>query len=308
MRSHVLLSFLALLCGCAAQPDREIPLSLGDPPPDDGKLRIIAFGAHPDDAEIKAGGMARKWADAGHHVKLVSMTNGDIGHWKIRGRELAARRFDEVQKAAEILGVRTDVLPVHDGELVPDLAVRRAVVRLIRHWKADVVLAHRPNDYHPDHRYAGINVQDAAYMVTVPFFCPDSPHLTRNPVFLHYSDRFEDPQPFTPDIVVPIDDVVAAKLDALGVMVSQFYEGGANGGESVIPKDEAGARARHQLVRDRFAGRFTAVAESYREHLERALGQEAAASVRHAEAFSVCEYGRQPGEGDLRRIFLLEQR
>ena len=101
MRSQGLLSLLALLCSCATQSDREIALSLGAPPPDDGKLRVIAFGAHPDDAEIKVGGMARKWADAGHHVKLVSMTNGDIGHWKIRGRELAARRFDEVQKALD---------------------------------------------------------------------------------------------------------------------------------------------------------------------------------------------------------------
>lgn len=51
-----------------------------DPPQDDGKLRIIVFGAHPDDAEYRAGGCGVKWAKLGHHVKLVSVTNGDIGH------------------------------------------------------------------------------------------------------------------------------------------------------------------------------------------------------------------------------------
>ena len=49
-------------------------------PPDDGKLRIICFGAHPDDCELKASGVAALWAAQGHHVKLVSVTNGDIGH------------------------------------------------------------------------------------------------------------------------------------------------------------------------------------------------------------------------------------
>src|SRR4051812_28775834 len=58
-------------------------------PPHDGKLRIIAFGAHPDDCELKVGGAAAKWAALGHHVKLVSVTNGDIGHWRQAGGPLA---------------------------------------------------------------------------------------------------------------------------------------------------------------------------------------------------------------------------
>jgi N-acetylglucosamine malate deacetylase 1 len=147
------------------------------PPPEDGKLRIIAFGAHPDDCELKAGGVAAKWAARGHHVKFVSVTNGDIGHWKMAGGPLARRRTEEVKKAARILKIHTQVLDIHDGELEPTLENRRTITRLIRQWKADIVLAHRPNDYHPDHRYTGVLVQDAAYMVTVPFFCPDVPYL-----------------------------------------------------------------------------------------------------------------------------------
>src|SRR5262245_46684672 len=135
-------------------------------PPDDGKLRVICFGAHPDDCEIQAGGTAARWAEKGHHVLLVSVTNGDIGHWSQAGGPLAQRRRNEVQKAHQILGVQGVILDNHDGELLPTIENRRTLVRLIREWKADVVLSHRPNDYHPDHRYTGVLVQDAAYMVT----------------------------------------------------------------------------------------------------------------------------------------------
>ena len=179
-------------------------------PPDDGKLRIIGFGAHPDDNEFRAGGVAALWATQGHHVKFVSVTNGDIGHFQMAGGPLAQRRINEVRRCAEILGITTQVLDIHDGELMPTLENRRTITRLIREWKADIVMAHRPNDYHPDHRYTGVLVQDAAFMVTVPFFCPDTKPLERNPVFVYYSDRFQKPNPFTADVAVSIDDVFKA--------------------------------------------------------------------------------------------------
>jgi LmbE family N-acetylglucosaminyl deacetylase len=125
-------------------------------------------------------------------VKLVSVTNGDIGHWQMAGGPLAQRRTAESAAAAKILGVRVEVLDIHDGELEPTLENRRTITRLIRDWHADIVIAHRPWDYHPDHRYVGVLVQDAAFMVTVPFFCPDTPPLTKNPVFLYSSDRFAE--------------------------------------------------------------------------------------------------------------------
>ena len=154
------------------------------PPSGDGKLRIIVFGAHPDDCEFSAGGTGAKWAALGHHVKFVSCTNGDIGHWGMAGGPLARRRAAEVKKCAEILGNQVQVLDIHDGELMVTMENRRVICELIRDWQADIVIAHRPNDYHPDHRYVGVLVMDAAFMVTVPHFCPDIPHLTKNPVFL----------------------------------------------------------------------------------------------------------------------------
>src|SRR5439155_14480490 len=181
----------------------------------EGKLRIICFGAHPDDCEIQAGGVAAMWATKGHKVKFVSVTNGDIGHWREAGGPLALRRKAEVEAAAKILGITTEVLDIHDGELLPTVENRRTLTRLIREWKADIVMSHRPNDYHPDHRYTGVLVQDVAYMVAVPFFCPEVPPLQNNPVFLFYPDGFQKPNPFQPDIVVSIDPVEEKKLDGL---------------------------------------------------------------------------------------------
>jgi LmbE family N-acetylglucosaminyl deacetylase len=273
-------------------------------PPEDGKLRIIAFGAHPDDCEIQAGGSAALWARRGHHVLFVSVTNGDIGHWREAGGPLALRRKSEVDEAHAILGIQGVVLDIHDGELEPTLENRRTFTRLIRQWNADLVLGHRPNDYHPDHRYTGVLMQDAAYMVTVPFFCPDVPAMKKNPVFMYYADRFEKPSPFEPSVVVSIDPVVDKKLDALGVMISQFAEGGANGGPDLYPaNDPATQKARQAQVREGFARRFQSIATRFPEQLSAWHPGNASPPVKYAEAFELCEYGGQPDRAELKRLF-----
>jgi LmbE family N-acetylglucosaminyl deacetylase len=273
------------------------------PPVDDGKLRIICFGAHPDDCELQAGGTAALWADAGHHVKFVSVTNGDIGHWRDAGGPLARRRRAEVEKADAMLHAATEVLDIHDGELMPTLENRRTITRLIRQWNADIVMSHRPNDYHPDHRYVGVLVQDAAYMVMVPYFCPDVEPLKKNPVFMFYTDRFQKPNPSKPDVAVSIDPVIERKLDALAVMESQFYEGGALGSAALMPDDPAEQQKRRQEVRAGHANRFRGLAKRFREVLDECYGKDRASKVEHAEAFELCEYGRQASRDELRRLF-----
>jgi LmbE family N-acetylglucosaminyl deacetylase len=268
---------------------------------DDGKLRIICFGAHPDDCELKAGGVAILWAAQGHHVKFVSVTNGDIGHWREAGGPLARRRKAEVEQAAKILGITTAVLDIHDGELLPTIENRRTITRLIREWKADIVMSHRPNDYHPDHRYTGVLVQDSAFMVTVPFFCPDIPSLKTNPVFLFYPDSFQKPNPFQPDIAVDIDSVIEKKLDALATLESQFFEGGASGSAELIAGDAAKQEERRRQVRAGHAKRNQATAERFRDKLAEWYGKDN--KVQYAEAFEICEYGRRPDKKELTRLF-----
>lgn len=270
---------------------------------DDDNLGIIVFGAHPDDSEIRAGGSGALWSRHGDHVKFVSMTNGDIGHWEMAGGPLALRRYDEVQKAAKILGVTTEVLDIHDGELMPSLENRKIMTRLIRQWNADIVIAHRPNDYHPDHRYTGVLMQDSAYMVAVPFLCPDTPPLKKNPVFLYSYDKFELPTPFRPDVVVSIDSVIKEKIDALVIMESQFVEGGALGNAQIAPSNETELAAARQRVQERFRLRFAGIADSCRDQLIERYGKEKGSEVQYAEAFEICEYGRQPSSKELKELF-----
>ncbi len=287
------------------QAESETPKTFAGHPvrSDTGNLGIIEFGAHPDDCEIRAGGVGALWSDAGHDVKFVSMTNGDIGHWQMAGGPLALRRNAEVQAAAEILGVTTEVLDIHDGELMPTLENRKIVTRLIRQWNADIVIAHRPNDYHPDHRYTGVLMQDSAYMVAVPFLCPDTPPLKKNPVFLYSYDNFQTPNPFRPDVVVSIDSVIERKVDALAKMESQFLEGGAMGNASRIPANDEEREAGLERVRENFRRRFARVADRCRNKLVELYGEEQGRQVKYAEAFEICEYGRQPSDKELRQLF-----
>jgi N-acetylglucosamine malate deacetylase 1 len=272
---------------------------------DDGKLRIICFGAHPDDAEFREGGVGALWARQGHHVKLVSVTNGDIGHWQMAGGQLAQRRTAEVQEAAKALGTTAEVLDIHDGELVPSLEYRRQIVRLIRNWKADIVISHRPWDYHPDHRYVGVLVQDAAYMVTVRFFCPDTPPLTKNPVFLYSSDHFQKPYPFVADIAVAVDDVFEQKLLAITKLESQVFEGGADGSQALVDSMPPASEPEKRLawVREHFGARQAREANAYRETLIRLYGQQRGTTVKYAEAFEICEYGDRPSPDEIKKLF-----
>jgi LmbE family N-acetylglucosaminyl deacetylase len=266
----------------------------------DRPLRVIVFGAHPDDCDETTGGTAALWAAKGHQVKFVAVTNGDAGHQSEGGGALARRRRAEAQESGRRLGIAEyEVLDNHDGELEPTLAVRQQLIRRIRQWDADVVIAPRPNDYHPDHRYTGVLVQDTAYMVMVPNVCPDTPPLRKNPVFLYAQDRFQRPNPFRPDVAVDIDAVVDKKLHGLDAHVSQFYEWlpWVEGVLDTVPKDPA---ARPAWLRQRWFGR--GISDDVRAALRKWYGARADA-VKDAEAFEVCEYGRRPSEADLRRLF-----
>lgn len=272
-------------------------------------MNILCLGAHPDDCEWAAGGTAAKWAAQGHEVRFVSLTNGDVGHWDQAqvGAPLAKRRKEEVARAAEILGVNTIVLDNPDGHLQATLELRKQVIGQIRAWKADIVLGHRPYDYHPDHRAAGALMQDAAYLVTIPHYCPDVPALSRNPLFLHYEDDFTRPTPFHADVLVPIDDVWERKLKALEAMESQGYEGGCEGGPETWPPDEPGRAKRREQVRANYKGFFEFRTQRHRARL--------AHSVRVAEAFEICEYSqswaafsttsRSADHAELRKLFPL---
>jgi LmbE family N-acetylglucosaminyl deacetylase len=286
--------------GMTASDERQQPLpQRTQAPSTDGKLNVIAFGAHPDDCDQRAGGVAAKYAALGHRVRFVSVTNGDAGHQTEGGGALAARRRAEAKEAGRRIGVDYVTLDNHDGELLPTLKPREDIIRQIRTWNADLVLAPRPNDYHPDHRYTGVLVQDAAYMVVVPNIAPDTPALRKNPVFMYFQDGFQRPNPFRPDVAVSIDDVFEKKIDMLDAHASQFYEWlpWVAGSLEKVP---AGAADRRRWLMETHAGQPTT---QIREVLVKWYGPEKGNAVHHAEAFEICEYGTRPDEATIRKLF-----
>ena len=262
-------------------------------------LRIIMIGAHPDDCDIKSGGTAALFVQMGHQVKFLSVTNGDAGHMEQGGGILAKRRTAEAQEVARRLGIAYEVLDNHDGELMPTLSIRLDIIRRIREWEADIVISHRTNDYHPDHRYTGVLVQDAAFMVGVPNIAADTPPLRKNPVFLYYQDHFQRPNPFRPDIVIDISSVIDEKINALDAHESQFYEWlpWISGYTGDIPTE------REERLAWLKKNRTAPITEEQRIILEKWYGQEASKQVEFVEAFELCEYGSRPTEEEIRRLF-----
>ena len=266
----------------------------GDP------INVLMIGAHPDDCEVGAGGLAIQYARLGHRVKFVSMTNGDKGHQLIAPDSLAKRRYAESMEAARRIGITYEVLDIPDGELMPNLENRHEVIRLIREWDADIVISHRPNTYHADHRYTGVLVQDAAFLVTVPHIVAEVPALEANPLFLYFSDAFQQPNPFRPDIVVDVSPALDDMVQLLDAHESQFYEWlpWINGMEAA-PMDTA---QRKTWLR---AWRLPQV--QLRDELIMQLHKwcpvKNPREVKRVESFEICEYGRKATDEDIRQLF-----
>ena len=262
-------------------------------------MHIMVIGAHPDDCEIYAGCTAVRFVEHGHRVRFVSVANGDAGHHEIAPPDLARIRRAEVEEADRILGVEFTILDNHDGEIVPSLEIRRQLIRLIREFQADMVFSHRPHDYHPDHRNTGILVQDTAYLVIVPSICPEVPALRRNPIYLYLQDEFTSPEPFRPDIIVPVDNIFHKKVDALHRMPSQFYEW-LPWTMEMLDQVPSGETERRQWL-EVFLRRWMRI--PFKTELAAMYGKGKAASIDMVEAFQLCEYGRRPAICELHSMF-----
>ncbi|MEA3406464.1 MAG: PIG-L family deacetylase [Chloroflexota bacterium] len=263
---------------------------------------MLIFGAHPDDCDIKAGGTAALYARQGHQVQMISLTNGDAGHYEMGGAPLAWRRRQEAAASAKCLGVEYVVLDNHDGELTPSLAVRQEIIARIRNYKPDVVMGPRPWDYHPDHRATAEVVMDALYMCTVPNICSRVEHLRRMPVAAYVWDDFSKPYPFDPDVVVNVDPVIEQKLDALHCHTSQVYEWLPYNREELdrVPEGES---ERRTWLKAWYEERFAPVTALYEDELIERYGQQEAGRIQHIEAFEISEYGAPAGKREIARLF-----
>lgn len=270
--------------------------------PTEDAPRILVIGAHPDDCEYRAGGLAALATAAGQTVKFVSVTNGESGHQRLSGEELVTIRRAEAAASAAVCGIEYDVLNHRDGHLLPTLEARLEIIRLIRRFQPDLVLTHRPNDYHPDHRYTSQLVCDAAYLVTVPPVAPDVPALRDNPVFGYLADDFRRPYPFTPDIAIDIEPILDTVVAMLHCHTSQFYDWLAYNHryEAEIP---AGEEDRKSWLKERVQKRISPLAERYRDLVTATYGPDRGPGIRFIEAFEICEYGSPLTAESRRRLF-----
>ena len=283
-------------------------------------MKVLSICAPQDDGEFRSGGLAALLAQNGHEVKFLSVCNGSGGHHILSGPEISARRFAESQIAAGILGIEYEIWSdVDDCSIEPTLALRRRMIRAIRRYNPDVIITHRTNDYHADHRTVGMLVQDASYMLIVPHECPDVPAMKQTPVILYNLDYFKYP-PFTADVVVDIDSVIDKKLAVADANVSQVYEWlpWTKGETDVPPAEDHDARYRWLCGMDitadttdeevlaagrGYAVRFAKPAAQFRCELVAKYGEERGSRIRFAEAYCLSEYGKQLNEEERKTLF-----
>jgi hypothetical protein len=189
-----------------------------------------------------------------------------------------------------------------DGQLDDRLEYRHEVIRLLRTFRPDLVITHRATDYHPDHRFTGLLVQDASYLVTVPAICPETPHLPSSPVIMCFSDGFKRPCPFEPHVVVDIGDTFDRLIGMLNSHASQFYEWlPYNAG--YLDQVPSIYEVRRAWLAERIGRRIRSLADRYRELVIETYGKEHGRQVHYVEAFEVSEYGAPLDAAARRRLF-----
>lgn len=269
-------------------------------------MKVLMIGAHQDDNEFMGGGLAYKLTQMGHEVRFLSCCNGCGGHHIMTAEQTTKRRAAESAAVAKLLGIRYDVWDIADCTLIADLETRRKMIRYIREFAPDLVITHRPNDYHADHRAAGQLVQDASYVLTIRNECPDAPVMKKMPVIMYYEDPFTNPE-FRADVIISVDDVIDTKLQIAHLNVSQVYEWLAYEKEEVVPEDEKerfewlkGMEITENTTDEAIMAaprgwgvRFAKPAARFRKELIARYGEEQGTKIRYAEAFELCEYGRK---------------
>ena len=255
----------------------------------DGTPRVLVLGAHPDDAEYAAGGLAAKMRWAGHTVKFVSVTDGGAGHQRLQPADLRAVRKEEATAAGKVIGVDYDVWGNPDGSLLPTLDVRSQIISEIRRFQPDLVLTHRPCDYHPDHRAVAQAVQDACYMVTVPLVVPEVPALRIEPVVAYMVDTFTRPSSLRTDVLLDTADQLEVIISMLACHRSQVFDW-LPYNEGILDTLPESEEDRHRWLRDWYIGRVFGRAELFREPLIAKYGPAHGAEVQVCEALEISEY------------------
>jgi LmbE family N-acetylglucosaminyl deacetylase len=265
------------------------------------KLKLMVIVAHPDDCDLTAGGIALKFTEKGHEVKFLSVSNGCCGHQSMGGGALAKRRYGEAQQSAAIAGISYDILDIDDCAVVSDLETRKLITKAIREFDPDIIITHRPNDYHPDHRNTSMLIQDSAYLLAVPMFCPLTPAMSKMPIIMYAEDSFKRPYPFNADVVIDITKYIQKKSQMADCHKSQFYEWlpWIGGYLKDIPVDD---NSRFEWLSKKIQRENINTADRFRNELIETYGEQGKNTL-YAEAFELSEYGSTPDKADLKKLF-----
>jgi LmbE family N-acetylglucosaminyl deacetylase len=233
---------------------------------------------------------------------MVSVTNGEAGHYRISGQTLADIRRAEARRAGEVIGAPYEVWEYPDGRLEPSIEVRERIIRELRTFRPDLVLTHRPNDYHPDHRAVGQAVQDASYLVTVPPICPDVPILCRDPVVGYLPDLFTRPAPLRADVVIDVAGRMETIVQMLAAHRSQFFDW-LPYNDRRLEEVPAGEAEKLAWLRRGYETKIAPFADRHRTALVAEYGSERGAAIEFCEVFEISEYAAPLDEAARRRLF-----
>jgi len=195
------------------------------------KLNILAFAAHPDDIELSCAGTLAKHAEMGENVGIIDLTEGEMGT-----RGTPKMRLEEASKSAEVLGLRIrENLGFADAFFKNDLAHQTEIVKKIRQYKPDTVLANAISDRHPDHARASNLISESVFLAGLKKFETvddngNAQEAYRPSKVYHYIQSL----PITPDFVVDVSQQWEKKMKAIRAFESQFYKPGSNEPDTYI--------------------------------------------------------------------------
>ena len=184
------------------------------------KVDILAIGAHPDDVELGCGGTLAKLISEGKKVAIVDLTQGELG---TRGTNVT--RAQEAASASEILGISArENLKMKDGFILNSEEYQIQIVKMIRKYQPEIVLANAVDDRHPDHAKAAKLVSDACFLsglvkIETELDGENQKQWRPKQVF-HYIQW----KHITPDFVIDISDFMEKKIEACLAYKTQFYD------------------------------------------------------------------------------------
>lgn len=196
------------------------------------KLDILVFGAHPDDAELGAGGTIAKEVSRGKKVGIVDLTRGELGT-----RGTAEIRDTEAAKAAKILGVAVrENMEFADGFFVNDKAHQLELVKIIRKYRPEIVLCNAIEDRHIDHARGSQLVSDACFLsglvkIDTKMEGDDQWQEAWRPKVVYHFIQWKN---LEPDFLMDVSGFIEKKTEAIMAYSSQFYDPKSNEPETPI--------------------------------------------------------------------------